>query len=870
MNDRLGASADDVFLDALDLPPEQRSGFLDRACAGDAAVRSEVESLLNAHQRAESFMEKPAIIEHAQQIAAITDDQAGRMIGPYRIERMIGSGGMGAVYLAQRADDQFNQQVAIKLIKRGMDTDEILARFRRERQVLADLDHPNIARLLDGGATDDGRPYLVMEFVEGRPIVEHCDRRTLTVEQRLRLFQRACAAVHTAHQNLIVHRDLKPANILVTDDSAVKLLDFGIAKMLDAESAGHGDSRDLTVDAMRPMTPRYASPEQIKGGTITTSTDIYSLGVILYELLTGVTPGSNTNGTLDSSDSASAPIKPSTVIARADDDTATTAAGQRSSDRPTLQRMLRGDLDWITLKAIDGDPHRRYSSAADLSADIDRFLNHEPVSAGPPSKLYALRKFIRRRRAAVITGAAAAATVVVVAAIALWGWVTAIEAREGESEARQIAQTEADIAAAVNEFLFSMLRAPDPWTSSRRVAVPRETRVVDVLDEAAEKLDTAFADQPVVEAAVRFGLARTYRNLGETRKAEPHIRRCLELREQAFGTDHHETLMAMNELGMTLTAIGMADEAQSVLERALEVCRRVLGEDDPLTLNAWNNLVVLHHSRGRLPIALTESEQLLDARRRALGPEHTDTLMSMNNLGVMYRQVGRLDDAESLLATVLEARRRDLGDDHPDTVAVKNNLARVYAEQRKLEQSLQLQLEALNAYDRTLGPDHNSTLVVRNNLGVFHRDNDQPREALIEFERVLEARRHTLGDDHRDTIFSMNMLADVLTRLERVDEAHALFAEAAARGERTLGKRNTTTAMAMAGCGRTLTMLHRHAEARPLLAEAIALLEELLNPTHGAIVPFREALATAESEMGASRTPPDSAPSVPESSTPGR
>jgi len=402
----------ELFHSALELEPDERAAYLDATCDGDDSLRAEVESMIGCHAQAESFIEAPAFELAADLLAhAEMESIEGKHIGPYRIIREIGRGGMGTVYLAARDDDQYQKQVAIKLIKRGMDTDFIVQRFRNERQILAHLDHPNIARLLDGGATEDDLPFFVMEYIDGKPINEYCKFHELPAPNRLRLFLSVCSAVSYAHQNLVMHRDLKPGNILITADGSPKLLDFGIAKLLNPELSGQ--TIDHTATVLRLITPDYASPEQVQGGTITTASDVYSLGVLLYELLTGHRPyqfKSRSPAELEQVICRLEPVKPSESAAGAD--------GQDSDSKTSLQidihdrKLLRGDLDNIVLMAMRKEPHRRYSSVEQFAEDIRRHLDGLPVIARKDTFSYRASKFIRRNKVGVAAAAAICLTLV--------------------------------------------------------------------------------------------------------------------------------------------------------------------------------------------------------------------------------------------------------------------------------------------------------------------------------------------------------------------------------------------------------------------------------------------------------------------------
>ncbi|NBC17317.1 MAG: protein kinase, partial [Bacteroidetes bacterium] len=453
---------DRLFAEALERPPDERTAFLRARCGNDVALYREVVTLLKSDAEAESVLGESVTAFAAPLLPALEADLAdgfapGERVGPYRLQHEIGRGGMGAVYLAERVDGQFDRRVALKVIKRGMDTDEILHRFRFERQILARLEHPHIARLYDAGVTDDGRPYLAMEYVDGQPLHRYCDGRTLPVDERLRLFQTVCAAVQFAHQNLVIHRDLKPSNILVTEGGAVKLLDFGIAKLLSDEATG----APLTRTGVRVLTPEYAAPEQRTDSVVTTAADVYALGVVLYELLTGRRP------LAPDALPDTAPEPPSTAVTKptershADGTTTTltpeTVSTARQTSAERLRRRLRGDLDVIVLKALRPEPERRYASAEAFLEDIKRHLDGLPVQARPDTLGYRLRKFVQRHTAGV---AAAAAVLALILAFSVLHTTRV-------TQERNLARQERDKAAEVAAFLEGLFDASDPFAPER-------------------------------------------------------------------------------------------------------------------------------------------------------------------------------------------------------------------------------------------------------------------------------------------------------------------------------------------------------------------------------------------------------------------
>lgn len=703
----------EVLGNALDLDPDQRAAYLDTVCAGERTLRDEVERLLAAEQRVgEGFMDVTALGQPATAIASL-NRRIGHRVGPYRIVEHVGEGGMGAVYRAVRADDQYQKQVAIKLIHGGQDSAYIVSRFRNERQILASLEHPNIARLLDGGTTDDGAPYFVMELIEGQPIDEYCDRRRLTIRERLRVFLQVCAAVQFAHQRLIIHRDIKPANILVGADEVPKLLDFGIAKLLDPT----GDREDATITEFRALTPAYSSPEQIQGGPVTTASDVYSLGVVLYELLTGHSPyrvASRTPHEFAQAVLEMEPERPSSAVTR----TATLGSGAdqtqitpgsigsvRDESPEKLRRSLSGELDSIALKALEKERSRRYASASDFAADIKRYLNHEAVLAVPPSLGYRARKFARRYRLVLATASAFALVLVVAAVVSI---------RESVR-----ANREAAVAEAVNEFLQNdLLAQAGASAQSRPNAKPDpHLEVRTALDRAAKKIEGKFAKQPEVEASIRDTIGWTYKDLGLYPEARKQLERALELRRRVLGAEDAKTFKSMTRLGKVAFLQGKYAQAEALENQALEAQRRVLGPEHPDTLTSMNDLAAVCYDEGKFAQAEALLTQTLEIQKRALGPEHPDTVISMNSLAGVYDQEGKYAQAENLGIQSFEIQKRVLGPEHPNTLVSMSNLATVYTDEGKYAQAEVLFTQTLEIQKRVLGPEHPDIAETLYNLG---------------------------------------------------------------------------------------------------------------------------------------------------------
>jgi serine/threonine-protein kinase len=799
-----------LFGAALDRPKDDRAAFLDAACPDDDALRRDVLSLLEADATAHSFLDGVALDAVNLSDAFALD---GQQIGPYRIIREIGQGGMGAVYLAERADGQFEQQVALKLIKRGMDSELILRRFEHERQILARLQHPNIARLLGGGLTEDGRPYFAMEYVDGAPIDTYCDARQLSIDERLGLFTTVCKAVLYAHAKLVVHRDLKPENILVTQDEAgqpqVKLLDFGIAKLLEDPSEG------LTRTGMAVMTPAYASPEQVRGEVVSTSTDIYSLGVVLYELLTGVRPYDVAS---QSSDAAQAiatvePVRPSTVVKMA---TATDrrVSQARGTQPGRLRRRLTGDLDVICLKALRKEPERRYGSVEAFADDLQRHRDGLPVLARSDAVSYRLRKFVLRHRTGVSIAAAA-----VLVVMTLVGYYTARLAQE-----RDLAQREAAKAQQVAGFLESIFETTDPSEARGETVTARE-----LLDAGHARIAEDLQGQPLVRAPLLRTLGNVYRELGLFEEARPLLEEAVALHRAAHGLRHPETASSQTALALVLDEIGEREAAEALYREALVTRRAVLGPDHPLLSESLANLGYLLQNQGLDTEAEVLLREALTIDRLHFAADHPYVATSMTRLARLLRQEERYDEAETLLREALAAQRRHYAGDHPEVASTLRNLAsllrdtdryeeaevlyretiamrrRLYGDlhaevgvalnsyaqllryQERLEQATAVTREYIAIAEHTYGPVHPEPAIGYYNLGLILRDAGDLRGAQRAFEQTLAIEDDVLGPEHPDRAYTLLELADLYRQHGAASDALPLLDEAIAIRQKHYG-----------------------------------------------------------------------------------
>ncbi len=738
---------------------------------------------------------------------------------------------MGEVWLAEQTIP-VHRQVALKVIKAGMDTARVVMRFEIERQVLAVMSHPAIAQVFDAGATPQGRPYFAMEFVRGEPITTYCNRNGLSTRQRIDLFLQVCDGVHHAHQKGIIHRDLKPSNILVTlrDDRPVpKIIDFGLAKATTSQLT---DRTVLTDFGVLVGTPEYMSPEQADPTSpdIDTRSDVYALGVILYELLTTMLPFDANVLRAKGIDELrrtirdAEPTRPSTRLT-AQDETARTEQ-THGTNAVDLARQLRGDLDWITLRALEKDRTRRYGSVSDFAADLRRHLNNLPVIASPPSTWYRVSKFVRRHRVGVSVAATLVAMLVAFAA------TTGIQARRIALE-RDRANREAEIAKAVNDFLQNDLLAQAGASAQARpdTKPDPDLKVRTALDRAAAGIEGKFAAQPLVEASIRHTIGKTYEDLGLYPEAEKHMARALDLRRRVGEQD--ATLVAgLGDMAGVHIKQGDYDRADRLLASALQTARRAFGEQHPQTLATVSRLGRLYLQQGKHSEAEALYLRLLEDRRRVLGEHHRDTLDTLDALASLYWRQGKYAQAEPVRAKVVDLQRRVLGEEHPETLTSMNNLALLSSYQGKHAEAEALFIRVLGMMRRVLGEEHLETMITTGNLGIVYFRQGRHSEAEAVFEKTLGIKQRVLGETHPETLTSMNNLA-VLYRAEgKYPQAEALYLQVLERLRRVLGEQHPNTLLTMNGLALLYGLQGRNAKAEVLYTKVLDVQRRVLGQEH--------------------------------------
>ena len=816
---------------ALEREPSQRAAFLDDVCPSSSPLRSEVDSLLSAHAGAGGLSEGVLTLDSD----AVS---VSKSLGPYRLLQKLGEGGMGQVWLAEQTVP-VRRMVALKLIKGGMYDESALRRFQSERQSLAIMDHPAIAKVFDAGATPDGQPYFAMEYVPGVTITEFCDRKKLKLRERLELFIRACEGVQHAHQKAIIHRDLKPANILVVEVDGKpmpRIIDFGLAKSVTPFLSG--ESLNTQIGGF-VGTPGYMSPEQADPAVqdVDTRADVYSLGVILYELLTGFLPFDTSGWKKLRLDEVlrhlreDDPPKPSTKISSVRD-TSAPQAEARGMQPSQLVGELRGDLDWIAMKALDKDRNRRYGTPSEIAEDIRRYLNNEPIVARPATAGYRLRKYVRRHRVAV---AAAAALFLLLSGFAVLQAV----------QLRRITR-ERDRANRIADFMTKMFKVSNPSEARGNSVTARE-----ILDKSSRDIESGLSKDPELQAQMMDLMGRVYGHLGLFSTAQGLLSRAVDIRQRVLGPDDPDTLLSLNNLANCVSDQGKYPEGDKLYRRIIDASKGKRGPVERTRVMAMNNLALNLIDEGNVPEGEKMQREVVEDETRTLGPEHPDTLTSTSNVAITMRRQQHFADAEKIDRQVLEARRRVLGADHPDTLRSAANLALdLQLQPHREAEAEQLLQPTLDAQKRILGPAHLDTLESMNILAQLANQEGKPGQAEALFREIVQTERRSLGPEHPKTLGSMNNLVVILVNEGKDAEALPLIRDVLEAQRRLRGPEHFNTLLAMTNLASTLQNLKQDAESEQVGRAALEIERRKLGDENSLTLVTMDTLANSLETLG--------------------
>ena len=820
MSAELNPKVETLFCEAIKMNNSaEREVFLAGACGTDDELREQVSQLVADHFRAGGFLNfRAPTIDETVDLSNV--ERAGSRIGQYKLLEQIGEGGMGSVFMAEQSIP-VHRHVALKIIKAGMDTKQVIARFEAERQALAIMDHPNIAKVFEAGATNSGRPYFVMELVKGIPITKYCDEKRLKIRERLELMIPVCHAIQHAHQKGIIHRDIKPSNVLVAqyDGRPVpKVIDFGVSKATAQKLTektmftGHGQ----IVGTLEYMSPEQAEPNQLD---IDTRSDVYSLGVLLYELLTGTTPIDATKlrsaafGEMLRMIREEEPLRPSYRLSTIE--TLANVAANRRLEPGKLGGLMRGELDWIVMMALEKARDDRYESANAFAADIQRFLAEEQVLACPPAIKYRLSKFVKKHKAILMTTSLVAVSLLLGTVLSIWQLVLATKAEKLATEAANQSKSVLDF------YQQAVLEAARP--EDFEGGLGKDVTLRQAIDAAEPKIAIAFSTHPLVEASVRNELGNTYRHLGETKKAIAEHLRALDLRKAHLEPQNLDTLDSMLNLASDYREAGQLDLALQLSEETLRLAKAKIGNEHSFTLACMSELGLVYSDSGRMDAATELHESALKIATDTLGLEDPSTLRSMKNLAGVYRETNKLSQAILLYEKVFEIAKRRFGENHPNMLLITTGLGSAYWQAHDPVKALPLLKKTLELQTAKLGRDHPNTLHTITALADAHFFNDADpnvNEALSLYREAYDLGRAKQGADHPDSLIRMDNLAHVLRSAEKKDESLAVFKEMYSLMTDKLGTENPDTQ----GCKFQLALAYRDVEQ---LDQAIPLFQEI-------------------------------------------
>ena len=814
---------EEIVSHAARLSPQEQLSYVTSSCrADDDLYRAAVERLRSmgtGELLIDSLTEPPAALEDWRD----EEDRSGQVLGAYRLVRRLGIGGMGAVYLAERNDQQFSQSVAIKLVRGGHVSKDVRSRLKSERQILATLDHPNIARLLDGGTTDEGIPYLVMEYVEGVPIDLYCDQHRLNLPARLRLFRTVCSAVHAAHQNLIVHRDLKPSNILVTGDGVPKLLDFGIAKLLDVRHSHH--TMALTRADLRVLTPDHASPEQVRGEPVTTASDTYVLGVLLYELLSGQRPFNVRGLRIQDLERVVCDEVPAAPGAALDPDNAVDqeTAARRATTVARLKRTLAGDLGNILLMAMRKEPERRYSSVEQMSADIGRYLEGQPIIARPDTWGYRTRKFLKRHRVGVAAGAAVFALIVGFAVATYFQAGRIALERDAANAQRARADTERLRAEQVSSFLTNLFEVANPEQSRGNVVSARE-----ILDAGAARLNVELAGQPATQAILLATVGKVYGSLGLYDKGVEVLAHAVAIQERLYASDNIELARSYTALGTLEIDAHRLDDADRHLQLALGMAQRLAGGASADVAATLYQIVRLRRDEERFAPAMALARRALEIYREIGQPDNPVVADLWNAIGHILSERLEWQEAEAAFRRAIDVDRRVRGADHPDIAVNLVTLARTLHNQGRMREARESYEEAMRILGKVFGPEHPTTLSGLSSYGDFLRKAGDLAEAERIEREVLRTEIRARGAASSAAAGFRDSLALVLYEEGKLAEAESVQRAACAGYAATLPPDSQVNGLCGTSLARVLVDNGGARAAEPLARRSLAILRKTL------------------------------------------
>lgn len=795
-----------LYDQVAEMDPTDRENFLNEHC-GDETLRKDLECLLNVRTQSDNFFNSLAenVVSPAyDELLDLFPETVN--VGSYRIIKEIGRGGMGTVYLAERNDESYENRVAIKILRRGLDSDDILTRFRLERQILARLNHPNITHLLDGGLTGDGRPYFVMEVVEGKPITSYCNEHQLNVTGRIRLFLQICDALEYAHQNLVIHRDLKPENILVTEDGQIKLLDFGIAKLLDDKTSNY---RTLAGTEHRLMTPRFASPEQVKNHSITTASDVYQLGLVLYCLLGGVFPFSFKNCSQQEIERfilEEEPKKLSQKISELKEETIVSISRNCGTAPCHLKTVLKGDLDAIVQKALQKEPNERYRSVQELRDDLLRNLNGQPVIARSATVSYRIRKFVRRHR----TGTAVSAIFLCMLA----GFITVLVRQQSATiQQRDKAITEARKAEQLSGFILQLFEANDPDVAHGKTLTAQQ-----LLERGEERIES-LKNQPEIQAQMLDVTGNIYNKIGEFERSRTLLEKSLKIRRNLYGMNHPETAMSLFHLGVLYSHRGAYSQADSLLQLVLEIQEDQLVPNDLQLAATLSELAYVVRKKGAYDEAEKLYKQSMQIREEKLGIDHPLTLESMSSLGVTFHNKGNYEATEKIFREVLARRRELLEPTHPDLVMSINNLGALLMNKGRFSEAEQLFRETLTIYRELFGEHHPKIALSLNNLGITLRNQGRYSDAEGCFREALAMRERLFGPQNINTAISKFTLARNMLETRQYHSALVLYQQAFEIFREKLPVNHSFTARSLLAVGNVYLAMDNFSKAEKYMDE---------------------------------------------------